>query len=99
MGGTPGLPGNATATTAGSTTPSPAPSLSDTCFWEAESDDRGEARCANLPHPQCGRPSPTNTTATSNTNTTITCSTFTTYTIDTINTIATTTYTAPSSAA
>ena len=59
-------------------------------------------RCAILPHPQCGRPSHTNTTTTSinNTNTTITCSTFTTsstfttYTIDTIDTIATTTYNA-----
>jgi len=67
------------------------------CFWEAESDDRGEARCANLPHPQCGRPSPTNTTTTI-TNTTITCSTLTTcstFTTYTIDTIATTTYTAP----
>ena len=77
---------------------SPAPSLSATCFWEAESDDRGEARCANLPHPQCGRPSPTNTTTTTITNTTITCSTLTTcpiFTTYTIDTIATTTYTAP----
>merc|ERR1712115_737671 len=72
---------------------SPAPPLSATWLREAQGDDCCEAQ-AILPHPQCGRPSPTNTTANSNTNTNITCSTFTTYTIDTIDTIATTTYTA-----
>ena len=77
----------------GSSPSSPAPPLSATWLRETQGDDCCEAQ-AILPHPQCGRPSPTNTTATSNTNTTITCSTFTTYTIDTIDTIATTTYTA-----
>ena len=48
---------------AGSPPSSPTPSLSATCFWEAPSDDCGEA---DIRYPQCGRPliSPTSTTPT-----------------------------------
>merc|ERR1711952_73864 len=95
--GPPGLSGRGSLRCfTGSSPSSPAPPLSATWLREAQGGDCREAQ-AILPHPQCGRPSPTNTTATSNTNTTITCSTFTTATSPTTSTTATATTTTRSS--